>query len=112
MTLLGASRSYSALHMCLSAAQLWIIRPSASQSGLPPDNIVPNQAFGPPGGLPIETQENTGFIKKVAEKLHIRNKESDHHPRHRRTEARACEGSRALPGTVPDTPVGYATVCI
>ncbi len=51
-----------------------------------------DQAFGPrpPGGLPIETQENTGFIKKVAEKLHMRSRESDHHPQHRRTEA--CAG--------------------
>ena len=49
------------------------------------------QALGPqpPGGLPIETQENTGFIKKVAEKLHIRSRETDPHPQHRRTEARA-----------------------
>ena len=47
------------------------------------------QAFGPQGGLPIETQENTGFIKKVAEKLHMRSRESDRHAQHRRTEARA-----------------------
>ena len=47
------------------------------------------EALGPQGlSLPAETQQNNTFIKKVAEKLHIRSRDTDTHPQHRRTEAR------------------------
>ncbi len=54
-----------------------------------PGTAADAQALGPDGGL--ETQDNSSFIKKVADKLHLRNKHEDKHPQHRKMEVRSRE---------------------
>ena len=59
-----------------------------------PDTAADSQALGPEGGL--ETQDNSSFIKRVADKLHLRNKHEDKHPQHRKMEVRLREALRPL----------------